>query len=168
MKYDWNYLFELGYEASELEAFERQGWAEGVYETLSDPDLIDSYQDNARYMLRFFSKSATLRLMVGYSSAFMISHETFVSRIEQVAELFGKNWQETVIECEGVTAKHTTETAFPDGAETLEAAQEIIYDYLSREGVKLSHSEGDRAFYRPATDEVVLPIRKPPQTPRNP
>ena len=98
MKYDWDYLFELGYEASELEAFERQGWAEGVYETLSDPDLIDSYQDNARYMLRFFSKSATLRLMVRYSSAFMISHETFVSRIEQVAELFGENWQDTVIE----------------------------------------------------------------------
>ena len=63
-------------------------------------------------------------------------------------------------QCEGVTAKHTTETAFPDGAEPLEAAQDIIYDYLSREGVKLSHEEGDRAFYRPATDEVVLPIRK--------
>ena len=63
-------------------------------------------------------------------------------------------------QCEGVTAKHTTETTFPDGAATLEAAQEIIYDYLSREGVKLSHSEGDRAFYRPSTDEVVLPIRK--------
>ena len=26
--------------------------------------------------------------------------------------------------------------------------------------MKLSHEEGDRAFYRPATDEVVLPIRK--------
>ena len=63
-------------------------------------------------------------------------------------------------QCEGVTAKHTSEVRFPDGAETLEAAQEVIYDYLSREGVKLSHSEGDRAFYRPATDEVVLPIRK--------
>ena len=63
-------------------------------------------------------------------------------------------------QCEGITVKHTTETAFPDGAEPLEAAQEIIYDYLSREGVKLSHQEGDRAFYRPATDEVVLPIRK--------
>ena len=63
-------------------------------------------------------------------------------------------------QCEGVAAKHTTETAFPDGAAMLEAAQEIIYDYLSREGVKLSHEEGDRAFYRPATDEVVLPIRK--------
>ena len=63
-------------------------------------------------------------------------------------------------QCEGVAAKHTTEAAFPDGAEPLEAAQDIIYDYLSREGVKLSHQEGDRAFYRPATDEVVLPIRK--------
>ena len=63
-------------------------------------------------------------------------------------------------QCEGITAKHTTETAFPDGAAMLEAAQEIIYDYLGREGVKLSHEEGDRAFYRPATDEVVLPIRK--------
>ena len=63
-------------------------------------------------------------------------------------------------QCEGVTAKHTTETTFPDGAEPLEAAQEIIYDYLSREGVKLLHEEGDRAFYHPSTDEVVLPIRK--------
>ena len=63
-------------------------------------------------------------------------------------------------QCEGITAKHTTETVFPDGAATLEAAQEIIYDYLGREGVKLSHEEGDRAFYRPATDEVVLPICK--------
>ena len=63
-------------------------------------------------------------------------------------------------QCEGITAKHSTATAFPDGAEVLEAAQEIIYDYLCREGVKLSHVEGDKAFYRPSTDEVVLPIRK--------
>ena len=63
-------------------------------------------------------------------------------------------------QCEGVSAKHSTDTAFPDGASTVETAQEIIYDYLSREGVKLTHSEGDRAFYRPSTDEIVLPIRK--------
>ena len=63
-------------------------------------------------------------------------------------------------QCEGITAKYTQETAFPDGADTLTAAQDIIYDYLSREGVKLTHTEGDQAFYRPATDEVVLPIRK--------
>ena len=63
-------------------------------------------------------------------------------------------------QCEGISAKHTQETTFPDSADTLETAQNIIYEYLSREGVKLTHQEGDRAFYRPATDEVVLPIRK--------
>ena len=63
-------------------------------------------------------------------------------------------------QCEGITAKHTTEEALPDAASTVEHAQEIIYDYLGRTGVKLSHSKGDRAFYRPSSDEIVLPIRK--------
>ncbi len=52
-------------------------------------------------------------------------------------------------QCEGITAKHSTATIFPDGAEVLEAAQEIIYDYLSREGVKLSHVGGTRRFIVP-------------------
>ena len=63
-------------------------------------------------------------------------------------------------QCEGIQAKYTTEAHFPDGASTVETAQEIIYDYLEREGVKLTHSEGDRAFYRPSTDEILLPLRK--------
>ena len=63
-------------------------------------------------------------------------------------------------QCEGITAKYTTESALPDGASTVEHAQEIIYDYLGRTGVKMLHQEGDRAFYRPSTDEIVLPIRK--------
>ena len=63
-------------------------------------------------------------------------------------------------QCEGITAKYTQENTFPDGASTVETAQEIINDYLERENVKLTHSEGDRAFYRPATDEIVLPLRK--------
>ena len=63
-------------------------------------------------------------------------------------------------QCEGIQAKYTTEAHFPDGAFTVKTAQEIIYDYLEREGVKLTHSEGDRAFYRPSTDEIILPLRK--------
>ena len=63
-------------------------------------------------------------------------------------------------QCEGISAKHTSETAFPDGASTVETAQEIIYDYLGREGVKITHTEGDRACYKPSTDEIVLPLRK--------
>lgn len=63
-------------------------------------------------------------------------------------------------QCEGIQAKYTTESHFSDGASTVETAQEIIYDYQEREGVKLTHSEGDRAFYRPSTDEIILPLRK--------
>ncbi len=63
-------------------------------------------------------------------------------------------------QCEDISAKYTTEAAFPDGASTVETAQVIIDDYLGREGIKLTHTEGDRAFYRPFTDEIVLPLRK--------
>ena len=63
-------------------------------------------------------------------------------------------------QCEGITAKYAQENSFPDGASTVDHAQEIIYDYLGRTGVKLLHQQGDRAFYRPSTDEIVLPIRK--------
>lgn len=63
-------------------------------------------------------------------------------------------------QCEGITAKHTQENTFPGGASTVENAQNIIFDYLGRTGVKLLHQEGDRAFYRPSTDEIILPIRK--------
>jgi len=63
-------------------------------------------------------------------------------------------------QCEGISAKHTAATVSSSGADTLAAAQDIIYDYLEREGVKLVHQEGDHAFYRPSSDEVVLPIRK--------
>ena len=61
-------------------------------------------------------------------------------------------------QCEGLRPKY--EITLPGTAEPDATANEIIYDYLSREGVKLSHEEGDRAFYRPSTDEIVLPIRK--------
>ena len=63
-------------------------------------------------------------------------------------------------QCEGINPKHTTETAFPDGAAADDAAQAIIDDYLLREKVSLSHQEGDRAFYRPSADEIVLPLMK--------
>ena len=30
--------------------------------------------------------------------------------------------------------------------------------YCTRSGVKLQHQEGDRAFYRPSTDSITLPL----------
>ena len=33
-------------------------------------------------------------------------------------------------------------------------------DYVKREGVNLRHCKGDRAFYRPTTDTITLPIMR--------
>ena len=64
-------------------------------------------------------------------------------------------------ECEGLTAKYVQPLpALPEDLPETKIAEDVIYEYLSREGVKLAHEQGDRAFYRPSTDEVVLPIRK--------
>lgn len=38
------------------------------------------------------------------------------------------------------------------------AADTIIRDYTSREAVRLYHSEGDRAFYRPSDDSITVPM----------
>lgn len=58
-------------------------------------------------------------------------------------------------DCEGLQPKHKTAAAQP--LEPDAAASAIITDYLTRSGVKLEHQPGDRAFYRPSTDTVVLP-----------
>ena len=59
-------------------------------------------------------------------------------------------------QCEGLTARYAQEApANPATAD--EAADRIINAYCSREGVKLLHEEGDRAFYRPATDSITVP-----------
>ncbi len=58
-------------------------------------------------------------------------------------------------QCEGLAAKH--EKPLPQTANANETADRIIADYLRREGVKLLHEQGDRAFYRPSTDSIALP-----------
>ena len=63
-------------------------------------------------------------------------------------------------QCEGLTAKYVQPLPeLPEDFPETKVAEDVIYEYLSREGVKLAHEQGDRAFYRPSTDEVVLPIR---------
>lgn len=60
-------------------------------------------------------------------------------------------------QCEGIKPKHSA----PVTAQTIEpdaAADAIISGYLQRSGVRLIHQEGDRAFYRPSTDSVTLPL----------
>lgn len=58
-------------------------------------------------------------------------------------------------QCEGLRAKHTK--SLPNTANAAMNADRIIADYLAREGVRLNHEAGDRAFYRPSTDSITLP-----------
>ena len=59
-------------------------------------------------------------------------------------------------QCEGLKAKHQTE--LPNTANAHDAADAIIHDYLSREGVQLIHQGGNRAFYSPSCDSITLPL----------
>ena len=58
-------------------------------------------------------------------------------------------------QCEGLKAKHTE--PLPNAANANENADVFIADYLLRSGVKLIHQDGDRAYYQPLLDRVVLP-----------
>ena len=58
-------------------------------------------------------------------------------------------------QCEGLTAKH--DEPLPGIADPNEKAEAFIADYLLRFGVKLIHQSGDRAYYQPSFDRVVLP-----------
>ena len=59
-------------------------------------------------------------------------------------------------QCEGLKAKHTK--PLPNTANADQTAEAIICDYLKTSGVKLNHEAGDRAFYRPSTDSITLPL----------
>ena len=60
-------------------------------------------------------------------------------------------------QCEGIKPKHSKPVE-GNALQPNAAADEIITNYLSRSGVTLTHAEGDRAFYRPSTDSVTLPM----------
>ena len=58
-------------------------------------------------------------------------------------------------QCEGLKAKH--QPKLPNTANADEAAESIIAAYIQRSGVRVIHERGDRAYYQPSTDRVVLP-----------
>lgn len=57
---------------------------------------------------------------------------------------------------EGIKPKYSK--PLPNVARPDEAAEAIVRDYLTRSGVRLLHDEGNRAFYRPSTDSITLPL----------
>ena len=60
-----------------------------------------------------------------------------------------------ISQCEGIKARH--EKPLPQIVNPDEAADRIISAYFLREGVRLTHEKGDRAFYRPSCDSIILP-----------
>ena len=63
-----------------------------------------------------------------------------------------------ISQCEGLEAKHTK--PLPNIANADAAAEAFIADYVKREGVTIEHQQGDRAFYRPSTDTITLPLMR--------
>ena len=58
-------------------------------------------------------------------------------------------------QCEGLKPRHTI--ALPNTASADQTADAIITAYCAREGVKMIHKEGDKAFYAPVSDSITLP-----------
>ena len=61
-------------------------------------------------------------------------------------------------QCEGISPRWAISVSQPSSDLKPDAQVEaVINDYVSRSGVHLTVTASDRAFYRPATDEVVVP-----------
>ena len=63
-----------------------------------------------------------------------------------------------ISQCENI--KPRREILPAQHADANQTAESIIQGYTAREGVRLHHSEGDRAFYRPADDSITVPAMK--------
>lgn len=66
-------------------------------------------------------------------------------------------------DCDGITAKYANVTApqVPATVADIDAkAEQVLRDYIAREGITLKEEESDEAYYSPAQDLIHLPIRK--------
>lgn len=63
-------------------------------------------------------------------------------------------------QCEGIQPRFTPkQSELKPSIPADAAAEQIISNYIARSGVKLTQRLSSEAFYRPATDEVVLPLK---------
>ena len=61
------------------------------------------------------------------------------------------------IQCEGISPRWTPSAVPASDLQPDAVADAVVRDYIDRSGVHLSVTESDRAFYRPSSDEVVVP-----------
>ena len=64
-------------------------------------------------------------------------------------------------QCEGITPKfRASESQIIPPAAANDVAEAVIHEYIVASGVKLVSRESSEAFYQPAMDTVVLPMRR--------
>lgn len=61
-----------------------------------------------------------------------------------------------VDQCDGIEPKFKEPVFTP--LDPIEEAERVLTDYSTRCGVPIIHEKGNRAFYRPSTDEIHLPL----------
>lgn len=61
-----------------------------------------------------------------------------------------------VDQCDGIDTKYKEPVFTP--LNPVEEAEKVLADYSSRCGVPIIHEKGNRAYYRPSTDEIHLPL----------
>lgn len=62
-----------------------------------------------------------------------------------------------LLQCENINPRWAVSVTPASNLQPDEAAEAVITDYISRNGVHLTVTQSDRAFYQPSTDEVVVP-----------
>ncbi len=63
-----------------------------------------------------------------------------------------------VDQCEGITPKHNRDNILPP--DPIAEAEAIAKEYTARSGCRIDHTRGDKACYRPSTDQVIMPLRE--------
>lgn len=61
-----------------------------------------------------------------------------------------------ISDCEGITPRMKEPESFNNNP--IEAAERVLHDYIEREHIGLYIERSNRAFYRPSTDEIHLPL----------
>ena len=61
-----------------------------------------------------------------------------------------------ISQCEGITPKYIA--PLPNSTRPLEEADSLIQSYCTREKITLQNEQGNKAYYQPSTDKVVLPM----------
>lgn len=90
-------------------------------------------------------------------------NETEINVFHQYSRPLLKSYNVFHIEdCTGITPKYAQDAkevpAYDFAKDT--AAEDLAQEYVNRSGVSLSIVSSDRAYYRPSTDSVVVPLRE--------